>query len=194
MGFGEYAALYLMTWSNVWWAPTRNPTPLQAKVRAAIVDRAPSDPLFFLEDYTRATRATRQLLANIPTYMMYDDHDVANNWPLSEAYEKTRQSKVGRWVVGNAMLANLSDIRADTTIPESTYALFQMGGHHWEEWRKSLDKAVVETQESDKSKQNLFGSWSPDNDCWGEDGGRVYTTAILALTLQAYNRYTRLLR
>ncbi len=27
---------------------------------------------------------------------------------------------------GNAMLANLSDIRADTTIPESTYALFQM--------------------------------------------------------------------
>ena len=75
-----------------------------------------------------------------------------------------------------------------------TYALFQMGGRHWEDWKKALDSAVVKTQERDKNKKNLYGSWSPINDVWGEDGGRVYTTAILTLTLEAFYRYTKLIR
>ena len=38
---------------------------------------------------------------------------------------------------------------------------------------------------------NEHGSWD-SVDAWGEDGGRVYSTAILALTLQAHYRYGRL--
>ena len=36
------------------------------------------------------------------------------------------------------------------------------------------------------------GSWDPVG-VWGEDGGRVYATATLVLTLEAYYRYTRVL-
>jgi hypothetical protein len=74
----------------------------------------------------------------------------------------------------------------------ATYALFQMGGSHWTDWQKHLDKAVVKTQR-DASKKNFYGSWDPVS-AWGEDGGRVYSTAILVLTLEAYYRYSRLVR
>ncbi len=75
----------------------------------------------------------------------------------------------------------------------ATYALFQAGGKHWDEWRKRLDSAVLKNQHRDKAKKNLWGSWDPTC-CWGEDGGRVYSTATLTLTLEAYHRYTRLVR
>lgn len=74
-----------------------------------------------------------------------------------------------------------------------TYALFQMGGSHWKTWQSKLESAVVKTQHHDKAKKNLYGSWDPAC-AWGDDGGRVYSTAILTLTLEAYYRYTRLVR
>ena len=75
----------------------------------------------------------------------------------------------------------------------ATYALFQMGGSHWTAWQKKLETAVVKNQHVDKGKKNLYGSWNPTC-AWGEDGGRVYSTAILVLTLEAYYRYSRLVR
>lgn len=72
----------------------------------------------------------------------------------------------------------------------ATYALYQMGGRHWDTWSKAINKAVVETQ---RDKGNFRGSWDPVG-AWGQDGGRVYSTATLVLTLEAYYRYSRLVR
>lgn len=69
----------------------------------------------------------------------------------------------------------------------ASYALYQMGGRHWKEWSKKLGPAVVNTQRTDG---HFKGSWDPIG-AWGEDGGRVYSTAILVLTLEAYYRYSR---
>ncbi|MFO1052992.1 MAG: hypothetical protein U1F36_12325 [Planctomycetota bacterium] len=69
-----------------------------------------------------------------------------------------------------------------------TYALYQIGGPRWKAWETALDTAVLKTQRQDA---NFKGSWDPAG-VWGQDGGRVYSTAILCLTLQAYYRYTRL--
>jgi hypothetical protein len=73
----------------------------------------------------------------------------------------------------------------------ATHALFQMGGPHWTDWRDKIEIAVVRNQHRDKGKPNQYGSWDPI-DVWGEDGGRVYSTAMLTLTLQANYRYTKL--
>ncbi len=70
-----------------------------------------------------------------------------------------------------------------------TYALYQIGGKHWRNWSKSLAKAVAKTQ---RKEGNEKGSWDPVG-VWGEAGGRVYSTAILCLTAQAYKRYARVL-
>jgi hypothetical protein len=50
-----------------------------------------------------------------------------------------------------------------------------------------MTDAVVKTQ---RRGGNEDGSWDPV-DPWGEDGGRVYSTAMMTLCLQAYFRYDR---
>jgi hypothetical protein len=74
----------------------------------------------------------------------------------------------------------------------ATYALFQMGGKRWSAWQKQLEPTLLQRQHRDPKDGNRFGSWDPAC-AWGEDGGRVYSTAILALCLQANFRYSRLL-
>jgi hypothetical protein len=70
-----------------------------------------------------------------------------------------------------------------------TYAVYQLGEPEWTQWSKTLTDAVIKKQRPDG---NFKGSWDPV-DAWGADGGRVYSTAILVLTLEAYYRYGRVL-
>jgi len=71
-----------------------------------------------------------------------------------------------------------------------SYAMFQMGGRYWNQWRKSLEDALLEPQRRDGHAR---GSWDPIS-AWSDDGGRVYTTALGVLTLEVYYRYSRLIR
>ncbi|MHC4451732.1 MAG: prenyltransferase/squalene oxidase repeat-containing protein [Planctomycetota bacterium] len=63
-----------------------------------------------------------------------------------------------------------------------TRACFQVGGPHWKRWNSALQAAVLPQQHNAGAKA---GSWDPVGP-WGADGGRVYSTALLALTLQTY--------
>ncbi len=73
----------------------------------------------------------------------------------------------------------------------ATYALYQMGGERWwGRWYRLLDPAVVQTQRNDG---NFAGSWDAAG-AWGDDGGRIYSTAMSVLTLEAFYRYTKLVR
>ncbi len=67
-----------------------------------------------------------------------------------------------------------------------TYALYMTGGPRFEKWSTGIKKGLVKTRRRD-------GSWDPIG-VWGEDGGPVYTTAMMTMTLMAYHRYTRLVR
>ncbi len=71
----------------------------------------------------------------------------------------------------------------------ATFAMNQWGGQHWERWRKAIEKALLPNQRQDG---NFKGSWDPVGP-WGEEGGRVYSTAICALILEVYYRYARIL-
>ncbi len=75
----------------------------------------------------------------------------------------------------------------------ATYALFQMGGPEWRRWQRAIQRVVPENQHQQTAQSNLYGSWDPAG-AWGEDGGRVYSTAILTLTMQANYRYSPLVR
>jgi hypothetical protein len=70
-------------------------------------------------------------------------------------------------------------------------AMFQIGGEYWTKWNEALKPALAKNIYNRK-KDCLFGSWSPTGTVWGEFGGRVYTTAIAALTLEVYFRYARI--
>ncbi|MCO5165505.1 MAG: terpene cyclase/mutase family protein [Planctomycetes bacterium] len=68
-----------------------------------------------------------------------------------------------------------------------TYAMFQMGGQPWHDWNAQLKQALLPHQRRGGCAD---GSWDPD--CpWALVGGRVYATAINALTFEIYYRYER---
>jgi hypothetical protein len=46
----------------------------------------------------------RRVLANVPTYMIFDDHDVTDDWNLTEEWRRSaRASETGRRIVANAL-------------------------------------------------------------------------------------------
>lgn len=104
MTFGEYAALYLMAFSDIPWPADVGELTMPAgpvteftggRGRARELARARA-----------ALPAVRRVLANIPTYMIFDDHDVTDDWNLTADWRaRVQASPAGRRIVANALAA-----------------------------------------------------------------------------------------
>ncbi len=82
--FTEFLALYGLMWNR------RNWTNLPTK----------------LDHFLDGLPAVRRLLANVPTYMIFDDHDVTDDWNLSVRWRtEVYKTELGRRVVANALMA-----------------------------------------------------------------------------------------
>jgi hypothetical protein len=122
MAFGEYLCMYLFCWSDVLW-PIVLPSPgeIEDKARAS---RDFSDhvnkgefkedlhkvlgDLKHVEVFQKTLPAVRRALANIPTYMIFDDHDVTDDWNMTPAFCNRVYSKdnpLGLRIVQNALVA-----------------------------------------------------------------------------------------
>ena len=66
----------------------------------------------------------------------------------------------------------------------ATLASFHAGGPQWDDWNARLQAALLPLQRHDGT---FDGSWDPDP-VWGGHGGRVYATALSAMTLEVYYR------
>lgn len=73
-----------------------------------------------------------------------------------------------------------------------TYALNQWGGSHWKGWKKAIEQALLPNQRLEDEEDNFYGSWDPVGP-WGQEGGRVYSTAIGTLILEVYYRYAHVM-
>ncbi|MGE3164681.1 MAG: prenyltransferase/squalene oxidase repeat-containing protein [Planctomycetota bacterium] len=69
----------------------------------------------------------------------------------------------------------------------ATYAMFQYGGQAWKDWNLAMQAALLPNQRRLGCED---GSWDPVGE-WGLAGGRVYATAINAMTLEVYYRFQR---
>ena len=72
---------------------------------------------------------------------------------------------------------------------QATRALYQVGDSPWRKWQKSMTRAILNHQHPKRSGSRT-GSWDPIG-VWGEDGGRVYSTALMLLCLESICGYTR---
>ncbi len=90
--FGEYAVMYLYVFGNAsQWLPDFSLEKDASKNEALI-------------NFHSSLPKVRRLLANIPTYMICDDHDVTDDWNITGAwYDKVRNRALGRRVVANAL-------------------------------------------------------------------------------------------
>jgi len=76
-----------------------------------------------------------------------------------------------------------------------SYAMFQFGGSLWKKWNEDMKAALLPTQRQEfdpqtKKPLDEDGSWDPIGE-WGLAGGRVYSTALGAMTLEVYYRFVR---
>ena len=72
-----------------------------------------------------------------------------------------------------------------------TLATFQIGGQSWKEWNEAMKPMLLDHQRKggpmDGSAQDVDGSWDADKGCW--ECGRLFSTALGALSLEVYYRY-----
>jgi hypothetical protein len=104
------------------------------------------------------------------------------------------QSPTDEVVQAHARLLATKPPRSEELIADHYYwyygsqAMWQMGGTSWEGWRAALDPIVIGTQRRDGDSK---GSWDPVGP-WGFSAGRVYSTAMVLLSLQSRWRLDRL--
>ncbi|MBE9010168.1 PhoD-like phosphatase [Pseudanabaenaceae cyanobacterium LEGE 13415] len=121
---GEYYATYLLVWSPVCWT--------MANVR---IDQHQA-----LHQFIHTLWKVRRAMANIATYMIFDDHEVSDDWNLNRAWcFRVFGRPLGRRVVQNAMLA---------------YSLFQAWGNTPEQFEtgQSGEKLLTAAQGWSNSK------------------------------------------
>lgn len=113
LSLGEYCAMYLLVWSPVVW-PHKFPA---GEVITKDTQQAQTwnSEVQAIQEFARDLWQVRRALANVPTYMIFDDHDVSDDWYLNlEWCNRVLSSSLGRRTVQNAMLS---------------YALFQGWGN-----------------------------------------------------------------
>ncbi|MDQ4074389.1 MAG: hypothetical protein M3162_08825 [Thermoproteota archaeon] len=101
IGIGEFAAMYLLAWNPLNWPNLDN----------LLKKRYPKNSDFgrqiqSLKKSHENIYAVRRLFANIPTYMMCDDHDITDDWNINGTWnESVRNSICGRQLVANGLVA-----------------------------------------------------------------------------------------
>jgi hypothetical protein len=71
----------------------------------------------------------------------------------------------------------------------ATQVMHNCPGPQWDEWNRHTRQLLIDTQDTTGC---ATGSWDPDrpeNDMWGNQGGRLMMTSLSALTLEVYYRY-----
>jgi hypothetical protein len=69
-----------------------------------------------------------------------------------------------------------------------TLGLFQYGGDEWRKWNDEMKRTLLDSQCLEGDRR---GSWDPVGR-YDRIAGRVYTTAMAALTLEVYYRYLQI--
>jgi hypothetical protein len=136
IGLGEYLAMYLFVWSDVLWPasftlPTFDEIKSFFSSREKATDREVLDNQRMLDAATwntyrwvefdrddvtdetertasfgRTVKDVRRALANIPTYTIFDDHDVTDDWNMTRQFcEDVYGSPLGLRIVQNGLTA-----------------------------------------------------------------------------------------
>ncbi|GGX42869.1 alkaline phosphatase family protein [Saccharospirillum salsuginis] len=98
----EMLAMYLLVWSPQLW-------PLLDRTAPRLEDRDKAEyerELGNLAGFERSLPAIHRALAHVPVYMIFDDHDITDDWNLTRGWEEAAYGHpFSRRIIGNALLA-----------------------------------------------------------------------------------------
>jgi hypothetical protein len=102
---GEVLAMYLLVWSPAGWQglDLSPPESLDAEERAQYAKERER-----IEAFAAELPAVRRLFAHLPVAMIFDDHDVTDDWNLSREWEEVAYGHpFSCRIIGNALLGYL---------------------------------------------------------------------------------------
>lgn len=104
ISLSEIIAMYLLVWSPVCWRLIDQEQPTLTLEDANTYQDQQTVIDGFVAGLPRASRA----MAHLPNYMIFDDHDVTDDWNLSALWEATTyEHPFSRRIIGNALIAYL---------------------------------------------------------------------------------------
>lgn len=140
LSFGEFCALYLFSWSDSLW-PDEFPTDQEilngvsppssiASLLSSFSEEEDEIEAWKksyngekekVETFKKTLINVRRVLANVPTYMIFDDHEVTDDWYLTQEWKTSvLGAPLGRNIIRNGLLA---------------FALFQAWGNDPEKYQ-----------------------------------------------------------
>jgi hypothetical protein len=128
--FAEYAMMYVFAWSNVFWQGTDTYPTYHDATGYPQPGRALRQSIYGLQSqaldrYQAGLPKVRRLLANVPTYMQFDDHEITDDWFLDR-----------EWVTNSATKPQLKRIVQNGL---GAYAVFQAWGNRPSEMEATVN-------------------------------------------------------
>ncbi|MEZ5479542.1 MAG: alkaline phosphatase D family protein [Thiolinea sp.] len=103
----EMLGMYLLVWSPSLWQQVDLEQGLQQVSSDEERERYQTE-LGYVRDFVAGLPKIRRALAHVPVYMIFDDHDVTDDWNLNRGWEESAYGQsFSRRIIGNAMIAYL---------------------------------------------------------------------------------------
>ncbi|CAK1858410.1 Alkaline phosphatase family protein [Vibrio crassostreae] len=108
----EFIAMYLLVWSPTLWQCINRERLIENNFMQAGRQLTPAeqqqwrDESVIIDDFIAGLPQVQRLFAHIPTYMIFDDHDVTDDWNLTVGWEyAVDQNQFATQVIGNGLAA-----------------------------------------------------------------------------------------
>jgi hypothetical protein len=166
LSFGEYAAIHCLAWNHENWPPelprdipggdgNMLALPKDLRSRRSFLGQRRA-----LERARAALPAVRRVLANTPTYMVFDDHDVTDDWNLTEEWkDRVYGCAAGKRIVSNALGA---------------FFAFQGWGNQPEQFDASIKTAIANFTLASEDEFDSAGA-TYDSVLWSWNEWSFYT-------------------
>ncbi|EFP96331.1 hypothetical protein [Vibrio caribbeanicus] len=107
VSFSEHIAMYLLTWSpSLWHCVESKEDLLSDKEYSSAIQQKWKLEKANINQFVSGLIDVQSLLAHIPTYMIFDDHDVTDDWNLTVGWEKAAYNNpFAKRIIGNALIA-----------------------------------------------------------------------------------------
>ncbi|MDD1826103.1 alkaline phosphatase family protein [Photobacterium sp. ZSDE20] len=108
----EFIAMYLLVWSPTLWQCINRERLIENNFMQGDRQLTPAeqqqwrDESIIIDDFIAGLPQVQRLFAHIPTYMIFDDHDVTDDWNLTVGWEHAvDQNQFATQVIGNGLAA-----------------------------------------------------------------------------------------
>lgn len=113
ISFSEFLAMYILIWSPELWDAIQfdQLRPNDDSESQPLLEK--DQPLWSkekaeLDKFVAGLPEVRRVMAHVPSYMIFDDHDVTDDWNLTVGWEKAAyENAFSKRIIGNALLSYL---------------------------------------------------------------------------------------